>query len=189
MSTTPDPMKSKISLHGLGFIQVQLEGNQRLHVWHPDLPRRKCFEHSAIHDHRFSFRSQVLVGAMVNQAYAVAGNRPTPHGRYMTYLHEGPRTANGGRPWTPDGRIDLVTANVAEIRAGGSYVMPNYIFHQTVPLGDGRVATLMTKLDEGDAGAHSTCSFGVEPDTDFDRFQVSDEDLWKVVAEVLGGVS
>jgi len=45
------PTKETISLHGLGFIQIVLGGNQRMHVWHPDLPRRDCYEHSAIHNH------------------------------------------------------------------------------------------------------------------------------------------
>lgn len=182
MSTVPDPMKSKISLHGLGFIQVQLEGNQRLHVWHPDLPRRKCYEFSAIHDHRFSFTSTVLVGEMRNLRYLPAYR---PDGTHMTYLHEGPRTPKGGRPWTPDGRVDLVQVGEDHIAPGGSYRTPKYEFHQTTALGDGIVVTLMRKLDEGTQGAHSTCLVGVEPDVDFDRFQVSDEDLWKVVTEAL----
>ena len=50
-----DAITNKITLHGLGFVQVQLEGNQRLHVWHPELPRQACFTHSAIHDQRFNF--------------------------------------------------------------------------------------------------------------------------------------
>lgn len=182
MSTVPDPMKSKISLHGLGFIQVQLEGNQRLHVWHPDLPRRACFAHSAIHDHRFSFHSTVLVGQMENHEYL-----PCWHsgGAYMAYLHEGPRSANGGRPWTPDGRVNFSKLPAKPVGPGRSYQMDRYQFHRTMPLGDGIVVTLMRKLDEGAQGAHSTCLVGVEPDVDFDRFQVSDEDLWKVVTEAL----
>ena len=40
MSIIDDVMTDKITLHGLGFVQVQLEGSQRLHVWHPELPRR-----------------------------------------------------------------------------------------------------------------------------------------------------
>lgn len=56
------PTKDIISLHGLGFIQIKLDDNQRLHIWHPDLPRRKCFEHSNIHNHRFAFKSTVLKG-------------------------------------------------------------------------------------------------------------------------------
>jgi len=60
-----DVMTDKITLHGLGFVQVQLEGGQRLHVWHPELPRRACFKYSAIHDHRFNFTSRVIIGKQI----------------------------------------------------------------------------------------------------------------------------
>lgn len=183
MSITPDVMKEGISLHGLGFIQVQLEGGQRLHVWHPELPRRTCFEHSAIHDHRFSFRSYVMIGAMCNIEYWA---EPSESGEYLTYLHEGPRSPNGGRPWTPDQRVNLYETSQADVRAGHNYLMRSYKFHKTVPLGDGRVATLMQKLDEGERGARSTCRFGVQPDDDFDRFQWSRTQLWEIVNDVLG---
>jgi hypothetical protein len=75
MNLTHDytPTKETISLHGLGFIQVKLPANRRLHVWHPDLPRRDCFAYSAIHNHRFGFRSTVLVGHQRNRA--VPGGR------------------------------------------------------------------------------------------------------------------
>ncbi|WLD70334.1 MULTISPECIES: hypothetical protein [Pseudomonas] len=42
MSIIDDVMTDKITLHGLDFVQVQLEGGQRLHVWHPELPRCAC---------------------------------------------------------------------------------------------------------------------------------------------------
>jgi hypothetical protein len=65
------PIAEQISVHGLGFIQVKLPNNQRLHVWHPDIPRRACYLHSAIHNHRFSFTSHVLIGTQVNRRYEV----------------------------------------------------------------------------------------------------------------------
>jgi hypothetical protein len=59
--------------------------------------------------------------------------------------------------------------------------------YPTRPGGDGRVATIMAKRGEYPAGAHSTCRFGIQPDTDFDRFQWSPAQLWEVVADVLIG--
>lgn len=186
MSTVHDPMKEVISLHGLGFIQVQLQGGQRLHVWHPELPRRSCFEHSAIHNHRFSFESQVLVGEQINIRYRAidASEEAATH---RLYLHEGPRTANGGRPWEPNAPVIMREESHQAIPAGLAYRMYAYDFHRTEPGGDGRVATLMTKTGEGKAGAMSSCVIGVEPDTDFDRFQLSPAELWAYVLDVLGG--
>jgi len=70
VSIIDDVMTDKITLHGLGFVQIQLEGKQRMHVWHPELPRRACFEHSAIHNHRFDFDSLVIVGTQINVEFA-----------------------------------------------------------------------------------------------------------------------
>ena len=179
-----DVMTDKITLHGLGFIQVQLEGNQRLHVWHPELPRRACVEHSAIHDHRFNFMSRVIVGTQINHEYDMVRHDA---GEFMLYLHEGARTAGGGRPWTPDGRANLVLAYTGEIKAGNDYNTQAYHFHRTEPGGDGRVATIMAKRGVYPAGAHSTCRLGIQPDTEFDRFQWSPAQLWEVVSDVLVG--
>lgn len=177
-----DVMTDKITLHGLGFVQVQLQGDQRLHVWHPELPRRACFEDSAIHDHRFNFISRVLVGTQINHCYWLMHN---PEGEFVLYLHEGKRTAGGGRPWTPDGRADLVHETTFKIEAGNDYNTQAYEYHRTEPGGDGRVATIMQKRGDYPAGAHSTCRYGVQPDTEFDRYQWPATRLWEVVRDVL----
>jgi hypothetical protein len=179
-----DVMTDKITLHGLGFVQVQLQGNQRLHVWHPELPRRACFEHSAIHDHRFDFMSRVIIGTQVNHQFYLDRR---DDGDFVLYLHEGARTAGGGRPWTPDGRGDLIHRRTHAITAGREYLCQAYDYHRTEPGGNGRVATIMTKINEHPVGAHSTCTYGVQPDTDFDRFQWSPAQLWEVVSDVLLG--
>lgn len=184
-----DVMTDKITLHGLGFVQVQLPASQRLHVWHPELPRRHCFEHSAIHNHRFDFTSLVLTGTQINIEYAdlrpgaVGGENPT----HMLYLHEGARTANGGRPWVPYCKAAMVETYRMEIHAGHIYRMKAYDFHCTEPGGDGKVATIMTKRWEGQEGAMSSCLIGVEPDGDFDRYQWSPSQLWEIVSDVLTG--
>jgi len=181
-----------ISLHGLGFLQVKLGGNQRLHVWHPGLPRRACFEHSAIHDHRFGFNSTVLVGMQVNDLYAVyepgVANVPdTLEPTHQAYLHEGERSQFGNRPWIPRERVWVPHVNTELVEAGKTYRMLPHVFHATRAGGDGRVATLMTKIEETSTGARSLCTIGVEPDVDFDRRQLTEDEMWDVVRDVLGG--
>lgn len=176
-------MSDRISLHGLGFVQVPL-GPFRLHVWHPELPRRRCFEHSQVHDHRFGFESTVLVGTQFNVTYSIDGSG----GGYVAYLHEGDRLPTGNRPWVRRGTLDIIHHDTEEVLAGETYRMRPYIFHKTVAGGDGRVATVMRKTVEHVTGARSLCRVGVEPHVDFDRHQVADSDLWDVVVDVLGGV-
>lgn len=191
MSIIDDVMTDKITLHGLGFVQVQLEGAQRLHVWHPDLPRRTCFEHSAIHNHRFDFESRILVGTQINVGYAdfPKSSACFQQETHELYLHEGARTARGGRPWVPNGRVDMRQLSIEQFAAGSTYRMKAYDFHRTQPGGDGKVATIMQKGWEGQKGAHSSCAIGVSPDDDFDRFQWSPAKLWEVVSDVLLGAN
>lgn len=179
----------KISLHGLGFLQVKLKGMQRLHIWHPDLPRRSCFEHSSIHDHRFDFASLVLCGVQVNDRY-----REEPYsGRtqfslpdtYFKYVHEGPRGKSGNRPWIATGSIRLVHCEHKAIVPGCTYFMTAGDLHSTTPSGDGKVATIMTKTFEGTTPARSLCKEGVTPDVDFDRRQMSEDAMWAIVRDVL----
>lgn len=183
---TFEETRETISLHGLGFVQVKLQGGQRLHVWHPDLPRRRCFEHSSIHNHRFGFVSTVLVGTQINVDYEVEPSRPYDKNTHVRYLHEGKRAAHGGRPWIPDGEVHVREQARRVITAGLSYTMKPFEFHATVPGGDGKVATVMRKVVEFERGAHSLCAIGIEPDAAFDRKQCYDGELWDIVTEVLG---
>jgi hypothetical protein len=197
-------MGAKISLHGLGFVQVQLQSEDlRLHVWHPDLPRRKCFQHSQIHDHRFGFESQILVGSMANHRYTVSNlsmldreifphevcHRDFPNKGYVAYRHDGTRNSEtGNRPWDFNGFVYAEPRDPEVIRAGERYFMAPYEFHRTEPLGDGRVVTLMRKTTKRqEKGATSLCRPLIQPDVDFDRYQLPDEELWQFVFDALRG--
>lgn len=190
MIAVDDEMRETITLHGLGFIQVKLRGsNNRLHVWHPDLPRRSCWQHSGIHNHRWYFESTVIVGTQVNHAFSVMGESFDPKRKptHLSYLHNEARQAGGGRPWTPFQKVVVDPIGTQIVRAGEKYSVAQYSFHSTEPGGDGRVATIIKKWPAGDDAAQSLCRIGVVPDTDFDRFKWAPDDLWAVVREVLSG--
>lgn len=174
------PTAEQISLHGLGFIQVKLPGNRRLHVWHPDLPRRSCFEHSAIHNHRFSFISTVLIGTQVNRRYEVIED---PAGSHDLISHDGPRGPRGGRLSYVAGRVSVRPRGDDAYVAGQRYHMPELEYHET-PNG-GIVVTLMEKLTEGTIHAASLITHGIEFDQSFDRFQLPTERLWAIVVDAL----
>jgi hypothetical protein len=178
-----------ITLHGLGFLQVKLGGQQRLHVWHPALSRRACFQQSAVHDHRFSFTSRVLIGTQRNIVWEAEDVADHAEATHVGYLHEGARTRFGNRPWVPNRWLRIEVEDIVEVPAGLEYSFDAYRFHSTEPAGDGRVATLMTKTWEGQRGAHSLCKVGVQPDVDFDRKQWPEDRLWEIVRDVLGGAA
>ncbi len=180
--------EATVSLHGLGFLQVKLGGGQRLHVWHPDLPRRQCFEHSQVHDHRFGFSSTVLKGMQINDVFAVFDGlrNAMPGPTHIAYLHEGARLSTGNRPWIPRERLWVGHVSRELVDEGMTYHMLPRVFHSTTPGGNGKVATLMTKtLEEPIGGARSLCEIGVTPDVDFDRSQMSQDDMWAIIQDVM----
>lgn len=175
-----DSVQGNITLHGLGFIQVKLQGKQRLHVWHPALPRRANADVSPIHNHRFRFESRVLVGTQVNRRYKVRDNE---HGGHDRISHDGPRKENGSRLSYVAGSVSIEAMPEEIYKPGMSYIMPVLEYHETP--NEGMVATIMQKLYEGDTHASSIIQKGYEFDQEFDRFQLSEDELWEYVREVL----
>lgn len=175
------PTAEQITLHGLGFLQVKLPGNRRLHVWHPDLPRRSCFQWSSIHNHRFSFRSTVLVGTQINRRFAVQVN--APGGTHDLISHDGSRSPKGGRLSYVAGRVAVNPLLDEKYPPGASYVMPALHYHETP--NSGVVVSLMEKLEEGNIHASSLIERGHLFDQDFDRFQMSPAAMWAIFMEAL----
>lgn len=176
------PTKETISLHGLGFIQVVLDANQRLHVWHPDLPRRNCYEHSAVHNHRFSFTSRVLKGVQVNQRCDIEVMKPEA-GTHVLISHNGPRSDKGGRLSYPVADVNIYPREIERYEPGQEYFMPAMEYHHTPCVGI--VVTLMRKHEELRLHANSVCRRGVDFHYDFDRFQLSPDELFSYVVTAL----
>lgn len=178
------PTKETISLHGLGFIQLVLGGNQRMHVWHPDLPRRNCYEHSAVHNHRFGFISRVLKGVQVNQRCELEIVKPET-GSHVLISHNGPRSEKGGRLSYPVADVNIIERKVERYAAGEEYTMAPFEYHHT-PC-DGIVITVLRKLEEHKIHANSVCRRGVEFHYGFDRFQIAPAELFAFVIDALRG--
>jgi hypothetical protein len=174
------PTKEQISLHGLGFIQVILADNVRLHVWHPELPKRSCYEHSAVHNHRFSFHSTVLIGTQINKRYDV---HSSAEGTHDLISHDGPRTKTGSRLSYVADRVILSPQNEEIYTPGQSYIMAELGYHETP--NSGIVVTLMKKLSEGTTHASSIITHGETFDQSFDRFQLSNDEMWSLVVSSL----
>lgn len=70
---------------------------------------------------------------------------------------------------------------------GETYVMPIGEYHETP--NSGVVVTLLEKLAEGNVHASSLIETGHPFDQDFDRFQLSDDDMWSIVTDALRGAA
>lgn len=172
------PTKETISLHGLGFIQLQLENNCRLHVWHPELPRRICFVDSSIHNHRFSFESAVIKGTQVNRRIEI---ELTKDGSHEVISHNGPRSPKGGRISYPVAECNIFYHEPEKLGVGQTYFMNQYDYHETP--NSGTVITFMRKLEEGNIHANSIIVKGKNFDQEFDRFQLSPDELFDYVRD------
>ena len=173
-----------IGLRGSGSLRIKLGGRQRLHVWHPDLPRRRCSEHSAIHDLRTGFDGRVLVGTLLNEVYGVYEPSDLIAPTHVAYL----RGIERRHPaWFRREKLWVGHVSSQLVEAGETYHMLKHVFHRTSPGGDGRVAILTTGTDGDGAVARTLCEIGTEPDRYFDRFQMTEHEMWEVACEVLGG--
>jgi hypothetical protein len=172
------PTKETISLHGLGFIQLVLPSDQRMHIWHPDLPRRNCYEHSAVHNHRFSFSSRVLKGTQRNVRADV---EIVKEGTHLLISHNGPRSEKGGRLSYPVAECNVHHRAMECYGPGEVYYMPALEYHHT-PV-EGVVITVMQKQDSGKIHANSVITKGVDFHYDFDRFQLTPEQLFAYVVD------
>lgn len=60
---------SKIHFFGLGFVQLKLDANMRMHFYHPEL--MPIVGEEEIHNHRYDFISTILAGKLHQQKYHV----------------------------------------------------------------------------------------------------------------------
>lgn len=113
---------------GLGFIQLKLTENTRIHFW---LPWLKSSEREEIHNHRYNFVSRVLAGSLHKEIYHVTyidqdGGQPEPFELFTTYCapgHEGEITTTSPVDCEKIAEFDLV--------AGATYWFQHNQFHTT----------------------------------------------------------
>lgn len=180
-------------VHPNGFIQLDLNEANRLHVWHPGLTvRQKTFH--PVHDHIFSLQSKVYSGRLVHVEYIT--DTPEPwfaniggtHQRWtVSHLQTNEETilVPADKP-----ACYLVANDTAVIQPGEGYTFPAFKLHET--LAGEPTMTIMTKVmnDEADmhrgtncVGASVMVPVGVEPDNDFNREAWDTDTLWKLIEE------
>ncbi len=99
----------------------------------------------------------------------------------MLISHNGPRSEKGGRLSHPVADVNVHHRKIEQYGPGEEYFMPAYEYHHT-PC-DGVVITVMQKQDEGEIHANSVCRQGIDFHYDFDRFQLSPDQLFAYVTD------
>lgn len=149
---------------GVGALQAYLfEGErleQRLHIWHPLLVADGIRGRGDAHNHRFSFVSQVLCGAIDDLPLLVELNGDGP---FDVYEVENARSAEL-RTGSHDGDCypfarAIVTAGEPKLtHAGGSYEVRRGAYHCSRFIGT--TVTLVTKFDQHAHRARILCPHG-----------------------------
>lgn len=110
-------MKPSLFVHNNGFVILESvdDPNVRFHFYgHDDTPKEEPV--SDIHDHRFSFLSEILVGSITNHRYMqVNGNR------YAVL-----RASNANIKSARGGRCDLIEVGSERVWRGGDAISSSY---------------------------------------------------------------
>ena len=167
-------------VHGNGFVQLDLTDRRRLHVWgDPRIPRQVT--PSQIHDHTFSFKSQIIIGQLVHRTMEP---RPDPAGAYDLYkavVRKGEDTYLGKEP----GRFSVTITCEHLAKAGSEYSFQAGRFHETVA--PWLCVTIITKdgptLSQGGPPPRVLVPVGLEPDNTFDRYQTPPDALWGIILQ------
>ena len=187
----PDLLRSRAMgrprINGNGFLQLDVDdygSERRLHIWHPSLPQQKVA--TPIHDHRFSFTSQVLYGVQESQRYTLQrGTEITTADLEETYqIH---KVVNRDREDTilvPTGEtVGVQGEDRLVIPMGHQYHFPAHDFHAT-PVSGMITVTWLTKtyIDP----SHETqvlVKSGFMPDNEFNRYDWPDEYCWNIIKQ------
>jgi hypothetical protein len=178
---------SRPRVHPNGFIQVDLDEANRLHVWHPNLRYTRPTFH-AIHDHIFNLASKVYSGRLVHVVYDASceesyGYKVT-HQRWQVEACGGPNTIL--RP-TEESPCWLKDVQAYVLQPGDEYKFLAFKLHES--LANEPTMTIMTKSDAdltygaNSNGASVMVPLGVIPSDDFNREAYEVNTLWKLIVE------
>lgn len=169
-------------VHGNGFVQLDLTVRRRLHVWGDHRTPRQTIP-SQIHDHTFSFKSEIIVGQLVHRTIQVLRDGAGAYDLYRAVVNHGEDT----RLEKQQGRVLAQIINESLIRAGQTYSFQATRFHETIA--PWPCVTVIEKdgptLSQGGPAPRVLVPAGLEPDNSFDRYQTPAELLWQIILENL----
>lgn len=176
-------MKDNVPVvHGNGFIQVWLSGSERLHVWHPKCPRQHTY--TGLHDHRFSFRSTIFRGRIVNRTWDErAGNAYdiwTPR-----QAHDVPNSSQESLLCHTGRTCSLTNGHEDVYGAGEHYDMAIGQIHDGFAHSKMAVTVMRVTGRNLDWPVRVLCPMGLSPDNAFQRHGFGSNWLWHLIEEAM----
>jgi hypothetical protein len=168
-------------VHPNGFLQLNLieAGSNRLHIWHPDLPKQTT--RTAVHDHIFDMESVVKKGVLGQTEihYSLEhGGTPTSE-IYMAHYSE----KSDSKLYPTGVLVKESSYHMNRVIEGDSYVQSAFTFHESVPQTD-VVVTVMTKsLIYASHQPRVLVPLEETPDNSFHRENASEAFLWSIIEE------
>lgn len=166
---------------GLGFIQLKLDQERRLHFWTPDWPTIPGND-SEIHNHRYAFASTVLKGALDQVVYAMGKLHAIPVEGAMEVMEV---SCQQGSEETPV-LVGYATPSALvahRIETGGSYTLLPDDFHVANAVGDTITMVMRGPVAHKKArvlrplNAAFVCPFSIEKST---------QECWGRIEKMLG---
>lgn len=176
--------KYKPRFHGNGFVQLYLNSETRIHIWHPDLPPLRD-NNSMIHNHRFKLFSNILFGEIEHITYDSLEDSESP--THNIILIEGASKSRKAN-FKVQGSAEIIERHRYRLSKGSSYNFNAGLFHTSTPVSDIAV-TLMQKEDDPSVewASLATLMGAVEPTHAFTpATQPTQEKLWEVILEAVG---
>lgn len=161
---------------GLGFIQLKISENRRLHFY-PDRPDYRSFVgDEEIHDHRYFFRSKVLLGSISQTIYEV---NASDTGNFL--MVEDDCKPNSSSPSEPV-RVSATPIFTTTNTAGTEYSIDKGVFHTVAAKG---AITLLERSTKDVRPYARVVHHHAKPKVcAFSQPKPVDE-LWEVIAEML----
>lgn len=113
-----------IHYFGLGFIQIKINQNYRLHFYTEKLP--KIVDEEEVHNHRYSFTSKILYGKLIQRVYTIT---ETDEANTLYTLEE--ESCNKEKPLHRDKRYcSLHEMGMQMFIAQSKYNIHHSVFHK-----------------------------------------------------------
>lgn len=158
---------------GLGFIQLKMDENNRFHFWHPELPTNSVYEHEW-HDHRYDFKSSVIVGSITNE---LASWRSNPSGDHAIW-----EVCCAGNGATYKGEVDLIPVGSFTTHAGDSYHLSRDALHRVQAE---RCMTLQTRTTGPVKFKANVVATSFSDSNPFEETLPTDM-MWEIISDIVG---
>ncbi len=157
---------------GIGMVQLHLDRLTRIHVWHPKMPVTR--PDSAIHNHRFSFRSTVLRGELLHRIVAPITGSDYELWEAFTEDSREPELV---------GKCSLDTVEEVELTPGEGYSFEAGRFHCSEARGI--VVTRMTKTWESNGKVFVVAKPGVDMKHAFKGSPQRIDEMWDLIFDAI----